>query len=63
MHENLPTDKALFEDMYSNYNRLTNGTIARARAGYAAWNNGFHMSGAMGTAGKCELKLTLAPRR
>ena len=66
VNKDTPIDKALYDDMYYDRGKLTNGKVAKATQGEATWdtsvklaNKSVKLAGVMGTGGKCTLNLSL----
>jgi hypothetical protein len=56
----VPTNVALFDDMYYDLGKLTIGKCAPADGGSAAWTNGaWRLEGVMGTSGECTLNTSI----
>ncbi len=53
-------DQALYEDMYYNKHRITDGEVAQASAGAHEWKTPDHvLTGVMGTSGECTLNVSI----
>ena len=61
INDTTPTDKALYEDMYYNYHKLTLGDIAKAKDGAHTWSNGFKMTAAMTTERHADIDMMFQP--
>jgi hypothetical protein len=56
----VPTNVALFDDMYYDKGKLTSGKCAPADKGSAAWtDHGWRLEGVMGTSGECTLNTSI----